>query len=321
MMPQTEPISPNRPIVRVFYIEPQDVYASNIKFESDKRKLDFHLKESQRFFADQMEDAGYGRKTFILNTMNNKVIVDRLKLPENLEFYLDFNREIIYEQTISLFDREARTDTFLFYVNLESGVPRACGFGLSVEKNGFVFIFENCLDTTTISHELGHAFGLHHDFRDNSYVMSYGINRTKFSDSSLAWFNNHASFNNHFQYEQFCRTVHDYHLEEIGSDQYFIFEVPYYDEDHEECQDSDNLTFITGILYGKSDQYFEAITSVDNLVSTIIEKEPMIWRGLTTTSWRRYKVLIDNPIPENTKQLKLVAINKGSRVKVFRIDL
>ena len=24
------------------------------------------------------------------------------------------------------------------------------------------------------AHELGHAFGLHHDFRDNEYIMSYG---------------------------------------------------------------------------------------------------------------------------------------------------
>ena len=27
---------------------------------------------------------------------------------------------------------------------------------------------------TTVAHELGHAFGLHHDFRNGNYIMSYG---------------------------------------------------------------------------------------------------------------------------------------------------
>ena len=29
-------------------------------------------------------------------------------------------------------------------------------------------------DWRTAAHELGHAFGLQHDFRDDSYIMSYG---------------------------------------------------------------------------------------------------------------------------------------------------
>ena len=28
---------------------------------------------------------------------------------------------------------------------------------------------------TVVAHELGHTFGLEHDFRDNAYIMSYGL--------------------------------------------------------------------------------------------------------------------------------------------------
>ena len=29
--------------------------------------------------------------------------------------------------------------------------------------------------TVVTAHELGHAFGLEHDFRDDAYIMSYGV--------------------------------------------------------------------------------------------------------------------------------------------------
>ena len=43
-------------------------------------------------------------------------------------------------------------------------------------------------------HELGHAFGLFHDFRDDAYVMSYGQFRNKFSVSAAHWLSVHPHF-------------------------------------------------------------------------------------------------------------------------------
>ena len=57
---------------------------------------------------------------------------------------------------------------------------------------------------TPIQHELGHTFGLQHDWRDDEYVMSYGVdvvdNRvivvgTKLSACAAEWLNHHRAFN------------------------------------------------------------------------------------------------------------------------------
>ena len=44
------------------------------------------------------------------------------------------------------------------------------------------------------AHELGHAFGLEHDFRDNTYLMSYG-SQSQLSADAAEWLSVHRFFN------------------------------------------------------------------------------------------------------------------------------
>ena len=53
----------------------------------------------------------------------------------------------------------------------------------------------HCFNVKTAAHELGHAFGLQHDFRDNTYIMSYGTVRNRISKCSAEWLNVHPAFN------------------------------------------------------------------------------------------------------------------------------
>ncbi len=55
---------------------------------------------------------------------------------------------------------------------------------------------------TPIQHELGHAFGLRHDFRNDNYVMSHGSEiidekhyGTELSELAAEWLNHHRAFN------------------------------------------------------------------------------------------------------------------------------
>ena len=59
------------------------------------------------------------------------------------------------------------------------------GHAFGMTERGAAWNFPNNSDSSawagkpgeawvTIAHELGHAFGLLHDFRDNTYIMSYG---------------------------------------------------------------------------------------------------------------------------------------------------
>ena len=59
--------------------------------------------------------------------------------------------------------------------------------GIQLRKNGgFALVFNEFI-WFTATHELGHAFGLHHNFRDNAYIMSYGrANRSSAQLSACA---------------------------------------------------------------------------------------------------------------------------------------
>ena len=48
---------------------------------------------------------------------------------------------------------------------------------------------------STIAHELGHTFGLWHDFRDDAYIMSYGGDPDRLSACAAEFLSVHPYFN------------------------------------------------------------------------------------------------------------------------------
>ena len=78
-------------------------------------------------------------------------------------------------------------------------------FGIAKVPLNKECIKDDIFDThnTAIPHELGHAFGLQHDYRNDDYIMSYGsafLNiahsyGTKLSTCAAEWLNHHRAFN------------------------------------------------------------------------------------------------------------------------------
>ena len=52
-----------------------------------------------------------------------------------------------------------------------------------------------CLNLELVGHELGHAFGLDHDWRSNNYIMSYGPGKNQLSKCAAEWLDVHRAFN------------------------------------------------------------------------------------------------------------------------------
>ena len=186
-----------RPIVRLIYFLPKDREPQ----PDIDAKMDRVLKEIQQHYADEMERLGYGKKTFKLETgANGRVVVHRMKGNFNDADYRfdtfntianEINKQ--YDTFKNVYFVAANTATgFESYV---SGRERVCGLG-----GHFTLVrsLDECFTTNygflIAAHELGHTFGLQHDFRNDTYLMSYS-GGTDLSPCDAEWLDVHRAFN------------------------------------------------------------------------------------------------------------------------------
>ena len=187
-----------RPIVRLIYFLPQDRPPQS---DIDK-KMDKLIKEVQQFYADQMEIHGFGRKTFQIETdANGNAVVHRIVGRFSNSHYNSLsNTWDVWDEIAGRFDMSKNmyylTAIDISSENLSRG--RACGIGGDRGSvHGIVLIpaSGNCFNLGTAAHELGHAFGLQHDFRGGSYLMSYWDHSDGISKCAAEWLNVHRAFN------------------------------------------------------------------------------------------------------------------------------
>ena len=78
------------------------------------------------------------------------------------------------------------------------GDNEVCGVGDSHGASGGHVLIPasgDCFNFKTAAHELGHAFGLQHDFRSDTYIMSFGRNPNTLSECAAEWLDAHRYFN------------------------------------------------------------------------------------------------------------------------------
>ena len=173
-------------LVSLIYFRPSDIpVRPNVDAE-----IDALIKEAQRFYADEMERHGFGRKTFQFEAdANGNAVVHHVN-GKFTEAYYKQNpgggketREQIYipRQSITV----EMLDGDLLSVGGQGGGSPYSGGSAVIDNWGW----------STIAHELGHAFGMnYHDFRDNRYIMSYGSDE-ELSPCFAAWLDVHPAFN------------------------------------------------------------------------------------------------------------------------------
>ena len=154
-----------RPIVRIIYLVPND---RDPQPDIDA-KIDQMMKEVQQFYADQMELHGFGRKTFLFETdVQGNAVVHHRKSRFNDEYFLD-TTDALAEITTH-FDQANRIFVCFLDVghgNIPFGTGSVCGLGGGDGRRGSMIIpaTGDCFSSVIMAHELGHVFGLQHDYR------------------------------------------------------------------------------------------------------------------------------------------------------------
>ena len=237
--------------VRIFYLEPHGQRISDDLFELNRDKIRRSMEAEQIFFADQLGmviHSGvqiYGRRTFRFEPERrfNGIQVQRLQLPMPAAFYIGHEdtkraiRDHTNEMLGPIYDRD-RHEIRVFFIDFNGAKFDFCGFGSDYGSSGHAFISGLCYHNTTLFHELGHAFGLPHDFRDNSYMMSYGgLNRTRLSPGAADWIARHPSFNPEPYNPDFLPMIFNLEVTSVlsfGENRWrvnFRFDSPLYDQE------------------------------------------------------------------------------------------
>ena len=157
--------------VRMIYFLPNDRPFQQAVVDRMKETI----RQIQTFYADQMEAHGYGRKTFRFETdAQGDPVVHRVdgRYPDS--YYVDGGS--YWEDIRQKYDTRANNVYWVVWDNSVGHINGAAGVGAGGRDGGGATVTAK-FHWTTVAHELGHTFGLWHDFRDGNYIMSYGPSR------------------------------------------------------------------------------------------------------------------------------------------------
>ena len=220
----------NNGMVRLVYFLPKDRSPRPDRVRSLRQTI----KDAQEFYADEMERHGFGRKTFNIETnKNGNPVVHHVYGKFNENYY--YNRFTGFEVWKEFFEHADDPEHIYFFAidlsndMLSSGnicgtggvnyfpqsgdrVPNVVGPGPLAMRytnetqgeealGGAVAIpaSGSCFERIGLTlHELGHAFGLQHDFREginNDYVMAYAHTKKRLSKCAAEWLSVSRFFN------------------------------------------------------------------------------------------------------------------------------
>ncbi len=161
--------------VRLIYFLPNDrPYRAEVV-----HSMKAMVRRVQTFYAEQMQVHGYGDRTFRFETdAAGEPMVHRVDGRHSDSYYLNYTYRDVREELDQVFDLWSNiyiivVDNSIHGIGFWGGLVGGIGI-YTGKSNGGLGMFSEESSFITMAHELGHTFGLSHDFRDDTYIMSYG---------------------------------------------------------------------------------------------------------------------------------------------------
>ena len=179
--------------VRMIYFLPNDrPYRADVA-----QGMKDEIRNVQTLYAEQMEAHGYGKVTFRVEAdTQGEPMVHRVDGSYPDTHYLDDTIGTVLDEINLAFNLEA--NVYLIFIDNSIngiGLGRIGGVGSRQGKNGGFALVTGQLSFGGPEHELGHAFGLQHDFHDGAYIMSYGPGQDRLSACHAEFLSVHPYFN------------------------------------------------------------------------------------------------------------------------------
>ena len=180
--------------VRLIYFLPNDrPYRADVV-----QRMRDEIRAIQTFYANQMEAHGYGNKTFRVETDvqgEPMVHVVNGQHPDSRYIGARKKAEAVLAEIRSAFNLNRN----IYFIVIDNSTYRLSGeiegLGRRHTKDGGSALVTDEFHWAKAAHELGHAFGLEHDFHDGAYIMSYGPGFEQLSVCSAEFLTGHPYLN------------------------------------------------------------------------------------------------------------------------------
>ena len=180
--------------VRLIYFRPNDRPYRQEVVDSMKTVI----QHTQTFYTEQMLSHGYEETTFHFETdEQGEPLIHILNGQYSDSHYLNitYDRELVNEHNgkLVIADEFSLPINNIYFIVFDfvpgGGIPAVGGsYGknsgavqcfngeliLDASKSANISLYDGEYNFRSVLHELGHAFGLKHDWRDGAYIMSYG---------------------------------------------------------------------------------------------------------------------------------------------------
>ncbi|MDE3259288.1 MAG: hypothetical protein OYM47_15790 [Gemmatimonadota bacterium] len=203
--------------LRLIYFLPNDRTFNQDVVDSMKARIP----RIRTFFRDQMQSNGKGAMTFeYVADAQGDPIVHRFDAPSSDASYLRSYQMVgvgnVFRDLRPTFD----TSENIFFIVVDHstynnlGWGNVAGFGGKWADNRGYALLPASFAVETAAHELGHAFGLQHDFNSGANIMSYGPGWNRLSACSAGLLSVHPYFNPAIAIKGY---LHGYDLREFNS--------------------------------------------------------------------------------------------------------